>query len=56
MVPLVIRGSSATVKQYSMLRLIFFAGIISGWDLSIDSISSLRIGLRLNLNNLDILA
>merc|ERR1711917_210618 len=24
-----IRGSSATVKQYSMLRLIFFAGIIS---------------------------
>ena len=43
MVPLVIRGSSATVKQYSMLRLIFFAGIISGRDSSTDLISSLRI-------------
>ena len=43
MVPLIIRGSSATVKQYSMLRLIFFTGIISGRDSSTDPIFSLRI-------------
>ena len=33
MVPLIIRGSGITVKQYSMMRFIFFAGIISGRDL-----------------------